>query len=351
MYKIKILVTLMLIMTFILPVTGFAQEATVNTEMLAESSPQVQNTPDALPPVIISKQDPAPAQTTESAEPSVSPQNTAGQQQGGSGNALEQTFDPSQAAVEQDPKGASPAESPVQIEPQPEPEKPIVLPDPVTGTSTPPEILPIDPLPPQVEPLSGPATSTVPVLPPDPGQPPVDPQVLPTEPQETVAEFKQPVLPQIEVPAPAKDQHEFKFSFKLKNKIITSKQNPEWQSRPSDRKKASAAAVVPPVPQSDVSSAPNLAPSTQEGLNITGSCSDKYYVVLLYAAAEDYSSNPASYIYNKAFECTNGQYNYSLNDLPESIKDGDYYILIGGQGDRGSWKPITALTQISVQRQ
>ncbi len=85
-------------------------------------------------------------------------------------------------------------------------------------------------------------------------------------------------------------------------------------------------------------------------MDISGSCSNVYYVVLLYKTEQDYKENPSSYIYNKAFNCTDNSYTYSISDLPEKLENGPYYLLIGEQGDKGTWTPSTGLTEININR-
>jgi hypothetical protein len=43
--------------------------------------------------------------------------------------------------------------------------------------------------------------------------------------------------------------------------------------------------------------------STASKIVLQGSCQKKYFVILVYANAEDYDKDPASFIYNKAFLC------------------------------------------------
>lgn len=85
-------------------------------------------------------------------------------------------------------------------------------------------------------------------------------------------------------------------------------------------------------------------------LTLSGSCASKYYVVLLYKNADDYDLNPRSYLINKAFPCVNSSYSYSISSLPESLKNGTYYILVAEQSDEGAWTPITSLTPIDINK-
>ena len=90
--------------------------------------------------------------------------------------------------------------------------------------------------------------------------------------------------------------------------------------------------------------------SSTHVLHVTGSCAKTYYVVLLFKNQTDYDTDPGSYLLNRAYPCVNGAYSYNIDDLPTSIKNGTYYLLIGEQGDTGSWSPITGLAEISINR-
>ncbi|MFZ2555699.1 MAG: hypothetical protein WAZ27_02925 [Minisyncoccia bacterium] len=83
-------------------------------------------------------------------------------------------------------------------------------------------------------------------------------------------------------------------------------------------------------------------------MNISGACSDVYYVILLFKNVTDYEKDPGSYVVNKAYLCIGGEYSYSLAQLPASLKDGTYYLLVGQQGESGLWKPITDLTEVVI---
>lgn len=85
-------------------------------------------------------------------------------------------------------------------------------------------------------------------------------------------------------------------------------------------------------------------------MSLSGMCLDTYYVVLLYKNMTDYTENPGSYIFNKAFKCENNSFSYSVSDLPSNLPSGNYYMLIGDQGDRGTWTPATQLTEITINR-
>ncbi|MFZ2886891.1 MAG: hypothetical protein WA021_03675 [Minisyncoccia bacterium] len=83
---------------------------------------------------------------------------------------------------------------------------------------------------------------------------------------------------------------------------------------------------------------------------LSGACSEAYYVVLLFKEADDYETDPRSYVLNKAYSCLNGLYTYSLEEVPEALPDGTYYLMVGSQGERGMWTPITSLTEVTIRR-
>ncbi len=85
-------------------------------------------------------------------------------------------------------------------------------------------------------------------------------------------------------------------------------------------------------------------------LSVSGQCSDVYFVVLLYRGANDYADDPSSYIVNRAYPCVGGSYSYSIADLPNNLANGEYYLLVGQEGERGTWTPITSLTEITINK-
>ncbi len=89
---------------------------------------------------------------------------------------------------------------------------------------------------------------------------------------------------------------------------------------------------------------------TEGVMNLSGVCTEAYYVVLLFKEKDDYDRDPRSYILNKAYPCESGQFTYALEQLPSSLPTGTYYLLIGSQGERGGWTPVTALTEVTINR-
>lgn len=97
---------------------------------------------------------------------------------------------------------------------------------------------------------------------------------------------------------------------------------------------------------------PGLGEETDGTMTLSGVCGDAYYVVLLYKEADEYERDPNSYILKRVYEC-NGAYSYSLGELPDSLPNENYYLLVGDQGthhERGIWLPITPLIGISINR-
>lgn len=97
---------------------------------------------------------------------------------------------------------------------------------------------------------------------------------------------------------------------------------------------------------------PGLGADDNGSTALTGVCGDAYYAVLLYKKADEYTQDPNSYVMNRVYEC-NGPYSYPLADLPRSLPNGAYYLLIGEQGTEREgdlWLPITPLMEIIINR-
>ncbi len=90
---------------------------------------------------------------------------------------------------------------------------------------------------------------------------------------------------------------------------------------------------------------------TQTGtVEVSGQCLARYFVVLLFKHSNDYVDDRRSYIVNRAYPCVNGAFTYGVSQLPETLPSGNYYLLVGEEGSSGAWKPITALTEITITR-
>jgi hypothetical protein len=130
------------------------------------------------------------------------------------------------------------------------------------------------------------------------------------------------------------------YTFEINGSSIATNETPEWADG-VDANTATSSDKVSEAPAISIQEASHI-------LNVSGECSDPYYVVLIYKDAESYNSNPSSYIYNRAYPCENGHYSYALSELPFSLESGTFYLLVAGQGERGPWKPISALLPIGI---
>jgi hypothetical protein len=291
------------------------------TDPTSVTDPTTSNSPTVVTPEAETVADPTPAEDlttstassvapitpdsqSDSSDPAIdptqvpaSPQNTVTDQQTTDSSILESTVDPSTTAPGTDTT---------------------TLPDPTASTS-----IPVDPS------VTDPSIS-VPVTP-----------IQSTQPDTAVTVFTAPSTPIAQVQEEELEPKE-KYTFALTGATIPTKAHPDW-------KKAQGS---PQTGSSQVTATPTLsADDTNGALDISGSCNDPYFVVLLYKNQEDYDAHPTSYIFNKAFDCQNGTYQYSLKDLPKTLADGTYYLLIGGQGDKGSWAPISALMPVTIQKE
>ncbi|MBX4198656.1 hypothetical protein KW800_00015 [Candidatus Parcubacteria bacterium] len=137
------------------------------------------------------------------------------------------------------------------------------------------------------------------------------------------------------------------YTFELTGESIAAKETPEWSQTPEEKAVERAEASTSPsssvtaIPSIDSESAPNT-------LNVSGACDDPYFVVLLYKNEADYDQSPSSYIFNRAYPCLQGQYSYSISELPFNMQSGTFYLLIAGQGFKGPWKPISALIPVGI---
>ncbi|MDB5266446.1 MAG: hypothetical protein JWN89_261 [Parcubacteria group bacterium] len=133
------------------------------------------------------------------------------------------------------------------------------------------------------------------------------------------------------------------YTFALQGNTIPAKATTDWTKSQTEKEKSR--------PVKQVSNAVALDVQSNGVLEVSGACTDPYYVVLLYKSADDYDKSPASYIFNKAFDCVGGRYSYAISDLPKDLASGTYYLLVGGQGAKGGWKPISSLAPIAITNQ
>lgn len=137
------------------------------------------------------------------------------------------------------------------------------------------------------------------------------------------------------------------FKFSIKNGRIPTTEAPDWKVGDEIIDKYGKTTEVDKT--EDITNIPKLSVnSVTNTLKVSGSCSMKYFVVLLYKNETDYNNDPAASILNRAFPCVGGKYSYSIDELPTTIPNGTYYLLVGEMGDTGTWTPITALVPISI---
>ncbi|TAL49532.1 hypothetical protein EPN83_00060 [Patescibacteria group bacterium] len=175
-------------------------------------------------------------------------------------------------------------------------------------------------------------------------------------PQPQILEYHEEVVNQVQ-PEPEKPiteiraeklKPEKRYTFKLKGGVIAAKEKPDWKRSNAEKKERTKRKQA----EQTIAATPALTPDDTLGaLDISGSCSDPYFVILVYAQPEDYDTNPSSYIFNKAYPCVSGSYSYSLKELPSTLPSGTYYLLVGGQGSEGSWKPVSALVPIDIKNE
>lgn len=99
-----------------------------------------------------------------------------------------------------------------------------------------------------------------------------------------------------------------------------------------------------------ITTEPQLSVDAKGQMNISGSCNQAYYVVMVYRNATDYDRDRASAIVNRAYECEGGTFTYTLDRLPSTLPNGTYFILIGEQGEQGTWTPSSALMEVTINR-
>jgi len=286
--------TLVIALCFIAPIHVFAQEVST----LSGTQPTAENTPltgefvvENLAPLIDLGSVVSPIQ--------IFPQGMETGQQTAEGSNLENTLNPQEANVQ---PGIDPNASATEVGTTAPPAVVIVI-DPVSPIGT----LPIDPV------------TVVPVT-----------TVMPSP----------VVAPPVQIYTPQDLEPEKTYAFTIEGNAIATKSTPDWAKDGSKKTVSKQVYAVPTF----------VTDSVTGDLTISGKCADPYFVVLIYQKAQDYDKSPTSYVFNKAFDCTGGQYSYDLKELPPSISKGTYYLLIGGQGDSGSWKPITALTPVTIEK-
>lgn len=87
---------------------------------------------------------------------------------------------------------------------------------------------------------------------------------------------------------------------------------------------------------------------SNDSLLISGQCREKYFVVLAYREKDDYDQSPNSYVYNSAFPCEGGIINHKITEFP-NVEAGEYHLLVGEQGNRAGWVPVSDITKINLK--
>ncbi len=346
------IITFLLIAMLLAPPFAVAQEAApapeptpaptpVEDTAIASTSETVAPSPETSEVTISQSADSSITQQSDvPTDPNASPQSADRNQVSADDSAVESTFDPHDTTT-----GST---TPIIVPNEPGDSDTIPLPPPDTSTTTPVATS----TPPDT---SDPAATSTPPIPADSGAtlPPSDPtptvadeppppnvvtitQIMEDPSLQAVAQLKETKADKYTIAV--QEKLDSKYAFTVKGSIAAN-ETPDWQGGDKDRvsKKVTATPLI---------SADNV-----EGvLRVSGICSAKYFVIILYSNKEDYNVNPASYILNKAFDCVAGRYDYSIKDLPNTLADGTYYLLVASQGDTGPWTPITALVPINIKR-
>lgn len=85
-------------------------------------------------------------------------------------------------------------------------------------------------------------------------------------------------------------------------------------------------------------------------IRVAGTCSEAYYVILLFANASDYMTDPARAFFNQARPCVNGSFARTIVDseLPSQLAAGTYYLVVANQGDTGPWQPFPQIYPVTI---
>lgn len=83
-------------------------------------------------------------------------------------------------------------------------------------------------------------------------------------------------------------------------------------------------------------------------LRVDGSCVGSYYVILTYRSIEDFVEKPRSFVSNYADECRGADFHSAMKHLPVGTEPGVYYLVVGTQGNEGSWRAVSSLVPIRI---
>jgi hypothetical protein len=99
-----------------------------------------------------------------------------------------------------------------------------------------------------------------------------------------------------------------------------------------------------------VTQLPVIIPS-ETGERLMGACDDEEVVIALYKKVEEYTADPNATITTRVRLCVNGSYSYALRDLPASLPDGKYYLLVSQRFGSGfPQTPLSALAEVVLER-
>ncbi len=84
-------------------------------------------------------------------------------------------------------------------------------------------------------------------------------------------------------------------------------------------------------------------------MSVRGTCTKPYFVVLTYRSVEEFTKKPRSFVSNYAGNCVSGTFSYDMSQMPVDTKPGTYYLVVGEQGEEGSWVPASALLPILIR--
>lgn len=98
-----------------------------------------------------------------------------------------------------------------------------------------------------------------------------------------------------------------------------------------------------------VSKSPNIkVADSGKSLEISGSCHEEYFVVLLWKNTEDYINHPGAFASNFADLCRDQKFSYDLGSISKETLDGDYFILIAEEDENNPWVPASGLIPIKI---
>lgn len=104
--------------------------------------------------------------------------------------------------------------------------------------------------------------------------------------------------------------------------------------------------AMPAGPRNDIKPTPSGDGSS---LTLSGSCTKKYYVVLVYKSPTDYQKKQSSFVANEARDCVGGTFTYDVSALPPELKSGTYYVMTADEDDTGPWTLSSKIFPVTIQ--